>query len=86
MSAEIKLKIQKKSFQNFLEKGIKEELKNLNDINFNKYKVKFDANNIKYKQLRYSSQKCIIKNKTYALNVYIPTKIFYKKKILLKCE
>ena len=78
--------IQKKSFQNFLGKGINEELKNLNDINFNKYKIKFDINNIKYKRLKYSINKCIIKNKTYALNLYIPTQLFYKKKILIKCE
>lgn len=81
----IKLKIQKKSFQAFLEKGIKEEANKLNDINFNKFKIKLDTNNIKYKELKYATNKCIIKNKTYTLNIYIPAKLFFKKKIILKC-
>lgn len=62
---------------------IKEEIQRINNININNYQIKFDVYNLKYKRLKLTKDKCIIKNKTYAVNIYIPITIFYEKKNII---
>nr|YP_007517064.2 RNA polymerase beta subunit [Euglena viridis]AEY70834.2 RNA polymerase beta subunit [Euglena viridis] len=73
------LEIQRKSFQEFIEKGLKEELEKIKTINYSNFSIKMSTHSIKYKKPIYSPEICILKNKTYAIYLYIPIQIKYKK-------
>lgn len=76
--------MQIESFKRFLKKDILSSLKNLNNIKQANFKINFDIKKLKYKRPKFSSQRCIIMNKTYSIGIYLPVTIKYEKKILLK--
>lgn len=44
------------------------------------------THNIKYKKPIYSPEICILKNKTYAIYLYVPMQIKYKKHKIMNCR
>nr|AKL79025.1 RNA polymerase beta subunit [Euglena viridis] len=78
------LEIQRKSFQEFIEKGLQEELEKIKVIKYSNFNIKMFTHNMKYKKPIYSPETCILKNKTYAIYLYIPMQIKYKKHKIIK--
>lgn len=74
--------MQIESFKKLVQEEIKKSLKNLNDIKQSNFHITTNISNIKYKKPKFSSQKCINKNKTYAIGIYLPFTMKYKKRIL----
>jgi DNA-directed RNA polymerase beta subunit len=46
-------------------------------------KLKFKEYDLKFRQIKLTPEECIKKNKTYSIEIYIKTKLLYKKKILI---
>nr|YP_009145381.1 RNA polymerase beta subunit [Cryptoglena skujai]AKL39006.1 RNA polymerase beta subunit [Cryptoglena skujai] len=78
------IKTQRKSYQEFIQKGFKEEIKKLSRIKYYNFELKIDFNNIKYKKPKNSLQECILKNKTYSIPIFIPVSVKYKRTLVLK--
>ena len=58
----------------------------MKNIKQSKMKIKFQNNRIKFKKPHYNEEKCVAKEKTYAISIYIPIKIKYENKVLTNCE
>ena len=65
---------------------IKENLREIQLIKRKNFTIKMDIFNIKYKKPKYSSQKCILKTKTYSISLYTPIEIKYKEKKINPCD
>lgn len=61
-------------------------MKEISLIKKGNLKIKINFHNLKYKRPKYSAQKCILKGKTYSTSIYVPIKIEYKEKLIIKRE
>ena len=63
-----------------------EEIRKMEKIKHLNFEVQFHYSKLKYQKPIDSLQACIIKNKTYSINLYVPVTIKYKdeKKIMLE--
>ena len=73
----------KKEIEFYLTKNLLIEMKN---IKHSKIKIRFQSNKIKFKEPNYTEEKCITKEKTYAISTFIPIKIKYENKTLTQWE
>ncbi len=49
-------------------------------------KLKFQINKIKFKKPIYTHENCRLKEKTYAISIYVPIKIKYNNKLVTQRE
>nr|YP_009144884.1 RNA polymerase beta subunit [Euglenaria anabaena]AKJ83331.1 RNA polymerase beta subunit [Euglenaria anabaena] len=71
------LQIQRKSYQKFIKIGLKEEIEKLKIKHMN-FEVNFNKNKLKYKKPKLSTEQCLLKNKSYTVNLYLPITIKHK--------
>lgn len=57
-------------------------MRSLLKINYSKYIISTNLNNIKYKKPKYGPEKCLLNNKTYSLSLYVPFTFKYGNKYL----
>nr|YP_009032769.1 RNA polymerase beta subunit [Euglenaformis proxima]AGL12035.1 RNA polymerase beta subunit [Euglenaformis proxima] len=72
------LNIQTESFKIFMKEGLKEELKNFSKIRSYDFDITFNAYKLQYKKPRTSLETCLLKNKTFSVNIICPMKVSYK--------
>lgn len=65
-----------------IEKGLsyltKHELEKIKTIKYSKFNIKFQISKIKFKKPTNTPEECLLKNKTYTINIYIPIELQYK--------
>lgn len=64
----------------------KEEMRKIENIHQSNFELKIDPYNLKYTKPKYLEQDCLSNNKTYNINLYLPTTIKFKNKFLIKCD
>lgn len=62
----------------------KQEIKCLNLIKYSKFKLKISTEKIKFKEPKYKIETCLLKNKTYSIQLLLPIQIKYNGHIVVK--
>jgi len=57
---------------------MKEELKPLQSIKYANFRIKLQTEKLKYKKPKNKMETCILKNRTYAIQIYAPLQLKYK--------
>jgi DNA-directed RNA polymerase beta subunit len=79
--------MQRDSFIFFLKKGLIQELKIIKEyksFSVSDLEVDFSVDRLKYKKSKKSLKACLEENLTYSINLYVPVKVTYNKRIILK--